>query len=154
MPSQPAAACVRVATAADPPALFEIRTSVRENHLDVVQLAARGVTLASVAAMVAGDDARTWVAEEDGRVVAFSIADARTGTLFALFVRPECEGRGHGRALLEAAERWLFDAGWEIIWLQTGREPGNRAHHLYRAAGWTLVGEADHDDVRYEKTRP
>ena len=144
----------RVATARDIPALFSVRTSVRENHLDLAQLAERGVTPRSVAGMLSGGDARTWVVEEDGAVVAFSMADARTGTLFALFVRPEFEGRGHGRALLAAAERWLFEAGWETIWLQTGRDPDIRAHGFYRAAGWTLVGDADHEDVRYEKLRP
>ena len=143
----------RRATAADVPALFDVRTSVRENHLDTAQLAERGVTPASVAAMIADDDARVWVIEEEGTVQAFGMADARTGTVFALFVRPGWERRGYGRALLRAAEEWLFAAGWETIWLQTGREPYIRAHRLYRAAGWELVGDADHDDVRYEKRR-
>ena len=143
----------RPATAADIPALFSVRTSVRENHLDLVQLAARGVTMDSVASMIAARDARTWVAEESGMVVGFSMADARTGTVFALFVRPESEGRGHGRALLRAAEAWLFAAGWETIWLHTAEETDNRAHVVYRAAGWRLVGPADHGDVRYEKSR-
>ena len=144
----------RVATARDIPALFAVRTSVRENHLDLAQLADRGVTPRTIADMIASGDARAWVIEEHGAVVAFAMADARTGTVFALFVRPEAEGRGNGRALLAVAEEWLFDAGWETIWLQTGRDPHIRAHRLYRAAGWQLVGEADHDDVRYEKQRP
>ena len=148
------ASLVRVAREADVPALFAVRTSVRENHLDLGQLAERGVTPASVAAMLDGDGARTWVAEEGTHVVAFSMADARVGTVFALFVHPDAEGRGHGRALLRAAEEWLFDAGWETIWLQTGEESHSRAHRVYRAAGWTHVGPADHGDVRYEKRRP
>lgn len=149
-----AAPLARVATVHDIPALFAVRTSVRENHLDLAQLAERGVTPRTIADMLRGGDARAWVVEEADVVVAFGMADARTGTVFALFVRPEAEGRGNGRALLSAAERWLFDAGWETIWLQTGREPHIRAHRFYRAAGWTLVGEADHEDVRYEKQRP
>ncbi len=144
---------IRIATQDDIPALFTIRTSVRENHLDIGQLAERGVTRSTVAEMVDAAHARTWVAEENGEVVAFAMADARTGTVFALFVHPAAEGRGHGRALLRAAEDWLFDAGWERIWLQTGEEPDTRAHRLYRAAGWTQVGAADHGDVRYEKSR-
>ena len=126
---------------------------MRENHLDLAQLAERGVTAASVAGMIARDDARTWVAEEGGEIVAFSMADASVGTVYALFVRPEFEGRGHGKALLRAAEDWLFAAGWETIWLQTGEEMHNRAHAVYLAAGWALVGPADHGDVRYEKRR-
>ena len=152
-PSMLAPDGVRVATAADIPALFAVRTSVRENHLDLAQLADRGVTPASIAEMIAGHDSRAWVREEDGAVVAFSMADARSGPVFALCGHPEAQRRGHGRALLRAAEDWLFEAGWETIWLQTGRDPRIRAHGFYRAAGWRLAGPADHDDVRYEKRR-
>ena len=144
---------LRVATPADIPALFDVRTSVRENHLDLEQLAERGVTPDAIAKMLDGD-ARTWVVEESGRIVAFSMGDARTGTVFALFVRPEAEGRGYGRALLDTTEAWLFEAGWETIWLQTGEDPANRAHALYRQAGWELAGPASHGDVRYEKRSP
>ena len=145
---------MRRATAADIPALFAVRTSVTENHLDLEQLADRGVTTESIAAMLADDDFRTWVIEELDEVAGFAMADARTGTVYALFVKPGADGRGHGRALLEACEEFLFHAGWETIWLQTGNDPGIRAHGFYRAAGWHLVGPADHDDVRYEKQRP
>ena len=145
---------IRPAAAADIPALFAVRTSVRENHLDLEQLADRGVTPDSIAAMLADDDMRTWVVEEQEEIIGFTMADARTGTVYALFVTSGAEGRGHGRALLDAAEDFLFSAGWETIWLQTGRDPGNRAHGFYRAAGWHFVGPADHDDVRYEKHRP
>ena len=150
----PSAPVVRVATEADIPALFAVRTSVRENHLDLDQLAERGVTVESVAGMLDGVHARTWVANEGLDVVGFSMADARTGSVFALFVRPDAEGRGHGRALLRAAEEWLFETGWETIWLQTGEESYTRAHRVYRSAGWRQIGPADHGDVRYEKTRP
>ena len=153
-PGAPAPDGVRVATVADVPALFAVRTSVHENHLDLAQLADRGVTPASIAEMIAGHDSRAWVREENGAVVAFTMADARTGTVFELFVHPEAQHRGHGRSLLRAAEDWLFDAGWETIWLQTGRDPRIRAHGFYRAAGWRFAGPADHDDVRYEKRRP
>jgi GNAT superfamily N-acetyltransferase len=142
---------LRFATAADVPALFAIRTSVRENHLDLRQLAERGVTPASVLATLNRDRSCTWVTEAAGEVTAFCMANAREGTIFALFVHPDREGRGYGRALLRTAEDWLFNAGWKTIWLQTGAEPHFRAHGFYRAAGWVLIGPADHGDVRYEK---
>src|SRR5687768_6888103 len=145
---------MRLATPADIPALLAVRTSVIENHCNLEQLAERGVTRESLAGMLADDDMRTWAIEEGGEIVAFTMVDARTGTVYALFVTPDAEGRGHGRALLEAGEAFLYSAGWETIWLQTGREPHNRAHGFYRAAGWELVGPADHGDVRYEKHRP
>lgn len=144
---------VRVATPADIPALFVVRTSVRENHLDLAQLAEREVTPDSVAAMLENPKTRTWVVDEGSSVVAFCMADARSGTVFALFVHPDAEGRGYGRALLHAAEEWLFAAGWETIWLETAQEPHFRAHHVYRNAGWHFIRSADHGDVRYEKRR-
>jgi GNAT superfamily N-acetyltransferase len=144
---------VRAATAADIPALFSVRTSVRENHLDLPQLAERGVTPASVAAMLDDTGAHVLVAEDGSAVVGFSMADARTGTVTALFVRPAVEGRGYGRALLQATEDWLFAAGWKTIRLQTGEESHTRAHRFYRAAGWTIAGVANHGDVWYEKQR-
>ena len=143
----------RLATPADVPALFRIRTSVRENHLGLEQLAARGITPAVVEGTLTRAGARTWVVEVRGEVSAFCMADAQQGTVFALFVHPMAAGRGYGRALLRVAETWLFDAGWKTIWLQTGAEPGFRAHGFYQAAGWSLVGPADHGDVRYEKRR-
>jgi len=144
---------LRPATAADIPVLFAVRTSVNENHLDLEQLAERGVTTESIAAMLADDDMRTWVVEDRAEIVGFAMADARTGTVYALFVKAGADGRGHGRTLLQACEDFLFNAGWETIWLQTGKDPHIRAHGFYRAAGWHLVGPSDHDDVRYEKHR-
>lgn len=92
-------------------------------------------------------------AEAHARLFARVRALAHVGSVLALFVRPEAEGRGYGRALLAAAEAWLFAEGWTTIWLRTGREPYLRAHRIYRAAGWRLVGPAAHGDVRYEKHR-
>lgn len=145
---------LRAATASDIPALFSVRTSVRENHLTLEALAERGLTQDSTAMRLASGEWQAWVVEERSAVVAFSMADARSGTVFAVFVRPEAERRGYGRALLHAAEKWLFAAGWTTIRLQTSEESYTRAHRVYRAAGWELVGPADHGDVQYEKHRP
>ena len=143
---------VRIANQGDIPAIFEVRTSVRENHLDLIILAERGITPESVASMIDGDGLRTWVAEDGDSVAGFVMADANAGCVSALFISPGAEGKGNGRKLLHAAEQWLRAGGWETIWLQTGEDPGNRAHHFYKSAGWTILGPADHGDVRYEKT--
>jgi GNAT superfamily N-acetyltransferase len=144
---------LRIATPDDIRAIFSIRTSVTENHLDLDQLAERGVTPESMAEMLAREDSRTWVVDEPEGIRGFSTADLKSGSVFAVFVSPDAEGRGYGRALLEAAEAWLFAGGWNTISLQTGEEPDNRAHAFYRASGWELSGPADHGDVRYEKSR-
>jgi GNAT superfamily N-acetyltransferase len=141
---------IRVATPDDVATLFDIRTSVRENHQGREELATLGVTPATVGAALA-TTARAWIAEDmNGESLGFAMADASVGTLFALFVRPQAERRGIGRALLDVAESWLFSNGWQEIWLLTGVDPSLRAHGVYRAAGW-LPGEAEDGQVRYTK---
>jgi GNAT superfamily N-acetyltransferase len=106
---------IRIATDADIPAIFDVRTSVRENHLSLDALADLGITPASVAEMLRST-MRAWVAEDDGgEVVAFAMADAAEATVFAIFVRPDHEGRGLGRRLMREAESWLFASGCKEI---------------------------------------
>ena len=78
--------------------------------------------------------------------------DAEAGELFALFVRPQCEGRGLGAMLLEAAEQALF-GNHEVIYLVTDGHEAVRANGFYRRHGWAQVAKVDERDVRYEKRR-
>ena len=64
----------REATASDMPGISIVRQSVIENPLSIEQLAARGITNESVAAAFL-KDLKGWVAESDGRIVGFSMAD-------------------------------------------------------------------------------
>jgi GNAT superfamily N-acetyltransferase len=83
---------------------------------------------------------RGWVAEVDGVIAAFSYADREHGSIWALFVSPEHEGRGLGKGLLELATSWLFGLGHERVLLST--TPGTRADRFYAAQGWArLAGE-------------
>ena len=86
-----------------------------------------------------------WVWEEDGRILGFSAADTRDGTIWALFIDPDHEGRGIGRALLAKACDVLREAGHRTATL--GTEPGSRADRFYREAGWTAL----HIDKRGEQ---
>lgn len=143
---------IRTATAADIPAVFEIRTSVRENHLSREELAAIGITPESIGEMMR-TSSRVWVAEVEGRPVAFSMADAGEATIFAMFVRPGYEGRGLGRALMREAEAWLFDQGCEEIWLLTGSDPALRAYGFYRHLEWRDAGLQEDGQIKYVKRR-
>lgn len=140
----------REATAADMPGISHVRTSVIENHLSRAQLDARGITNASVAASFLADS-KGWVAERDGQIVAFSIADRASRSIFALFVLPACEGRGLGGRLLDLALDWLWDNGAGTVWLTTG--PGTRAAAFYARRGWGCTGEEPGGDLRYELRR-
>ena len=141
---------VRAATAADVPALFRIRTSVRENHLSMEQLAALGITHDSVRELIESGDG-AWIAEVDGVAAAFAMALREDRTIFAMFVRPEFEGRRLGRALMAEAERWLFEQGCDQIQLTTGSDPAIRAHGFYRRLGWEPAGTAPNGELRYVK---
>ena len=111
---------VRPARSEVTPALFEVRTSVRENHQGAEELAALGITPASISAMIAAAPC-AWVAVADGRVVGFTMINDDQGTLFAAFVRPDHEGQGIGRALIAQAEQALFKHH-SLIWLETNSD--------------------------------
>jgi len=136
------AGILRTAVVEDIPAIQRVRHSVRENRL--------------VSAVVSDEDVRDaiertgrgWVIESDGAVVGFAIGSSTNGNLWALFVHPEHERRGHGRRLHDTAVAWLWDQGLEKLWLTT--EPGTRAQQFYERAGWHLAGPADHGELRYE----
>lgn len=130
---------IRIAQQDDIDTLFEIRTSVVENHQSREEIAALGITPESVAKMLE-TDCCAWVAEIDGRPIGFSIANATEKTIFGLFVLPAFEERGAGRALMQAAENWLWSQGIEEIWLITGNDPNLRAYGFYVHLGWIPVG--------------
>jgi len=72
--------------------------------------------------------ARTWVSEEGGSIVAFcSMLDDLIG---GLFTHPEHQGRGHGRALVEHVGR-LFDPLFVEVF-----EANDRAIDFYRRCGF------------------
>ena len=112
--------------------------------MTMAALAANGVTPEAVAGMLA-TTAAGWIA---GAAEGFAIADAEDGSLFALFVHPDHEGRGLGRALLRLAESWLASQGWREAWLFTGADRRLRAQGFYRAHGWQPAGWAPAGEER------
>jgi len=132
------------ATPADIDAMHVVRCAVRENRLSQPDR----ITSADYRAMLERDG-RGWVAEVDGRIVGFAVADLSRSNVWALFVDPEHERRGIGRALHDVMMQWfLAQPGVESVWLTTS--PGTRAEGFYERAGWRACGLDAHGEMRFE----
>lgn len=147
----------RPAQKSDIETLFDIRTSVVENHQSRQEIAELGITPESVANMLE-TDCCAWIAEIGDRPVGFSIANATDKTILGVFVLPNFEGRGAGRALMDLAEQWLWSKGIEEIWLITENDPTLRAYGFYCHLGWVPIGVEAHGpfagEVRFIKRLP
>ena len=140
---------IRLAEQADIPAIFAIRTSVRENHLSCEQLTEMGITPDAISQAMEAAPC-IWVAEVEGVAAGFAMADAEDGCVFAAFVLPEFEGLGLGRSLMARAEDFLFQHH-PSIWLETAEN--SRASGFYRNLGWQAVANLPEGDIRFEKSR-
>lgn len=136
---------IREATRDDIPDLMEVRYAVRENRLS---------SDVSLERLWAGLESRGkgWVVEKEGQIVGFSMADREESMIWALFLLPEWERRGLGKALLERALDWLWSEGCESIWLTT--EPGSRAAGFYTHLGWRATEITEKGEVRFELNAP
>jgi GNAT superfamily N-acetyltransferase len=140
---------IQIAQRGDIDTLFEIRTSVVENYQSREEIAELGITPESVTKMLE-TDCCAWVAEIDDRPIGFSIANATEKTIFGLFVLPSFERQGAGRALIQAAENWLWSKGIDEIWLVTANNPSLRAYGFYLHLEWIPVGIESDGDFRGE----
>lgn len=138
---------LREAGAADAESLFDVRTAVRENHLSRDRLAALGITPQSVVQSFS-QGSKGWVADVDGRVAGFAIADGALRSIFALFVHPDFDNQGLGTRLLRLATNWLMARSDDAVWLTTGRR--TKAETFYRRRGWREVRIESDGQIRFE----
>ena len=81
---------------------------------------------------------RTWIAEEDGRIVGFLVADRQmhaSGHVITVDVLEEWRHRGVGTQLMEAAEDWARSLGLHLIYLETS-EQNVTAQRFYSQRGY------------------
>ena len=128
--------------------MHRVRLAVRENRLSDPARITEADYLAALAEL-----GRTWVVEEEGEIVAFATA-YRSGSIWALFVHPDHEGRGYGHALHSTVVSWLWSLGHSRLWLTTS--PGTRAERFYVSRGWQPCGQTESGELRLElsKTLP
>ncbi|MEM7002212.1 MAG: GNAT family N-acetyltransferase [Pseudomonadota bacterium] len=126
---------IREITPADIPALFVVRPQTRENAMTVDELAAIGVTPATIGTAIAGPQ-KGWLFEQAGEVGGFAMGDASQAELTVMAMLPHFEGQGIGGRLLTQVEGWLAEEGCSRIWLTTDINPQLRAYGFYLHHGW------------------
>lgn len=134
---------IRPAGPSDIAGMHRVRLSVQENRLVRTVLTELDY-LQHLTVIGQG-----WVAEIDGTIRGFAIANRENGSIWALFVEPGYEGRGVGRALQATMLEWMQAAGCTRAWLET--EAGTRAEQFYRRSGWRYAGPGASGDMRFER---
>jgi GNAT superfamily N-acetyltransferase len=143
---------IRRASVEDLAAIAAVRTSVKENHLSVAEMVARGITSERIIGEMNSGKLGGWVAESEGEIVAFVMADRDDAQIFALFTLAGFERRGYGARLLDQALAWLKSHGHTEAWLSTGRD--TRAQSFYQRRGWYLSSDDPNDASDILLTKP
>jgi len=130
-------ATLRQAVRTDVPQIQRVRHSVKENRL--------------TSAVIADEDVVVAIERTGKGWVGFAIAKVETGNIWALFVEPEHEGKGHGRRLHHEMVSWLWSRGLKRLWLST--DPDTRAQRFYEAAGWQHGGVLPNGELLFERHR-
>src|SRR3954470_948590 len=144
MESTTTQARLREATRADLAGIWRVRYAVVENTL------APGRIEDDEVIGQLETSGRGWVVEEDGEIVAFAIGDAKGANVWALFVHPLAEGRGHGSRLHDTMVEWLWTNGLDTLWLNPGAD--TRARGFYERRGWRCVATSGRNQVRLALT--
>ncbi|MEB7541664.1 GNAT family N-acetyltransferase [Enterobacter huaxiensis] len=139
----------RAAQLSDVDSIFDVRTSVVENHLSREEMQQMGINESVVADMIEQGQC-AWVATVNNKVVGFSMILPDEGCLFAAFVLTEYEGKGIGSSLVQLAEHEIFKRH-EIAWLETNKK--SRAAQFYMQLGWGNKKNINDTDIRLEKHR-
>jgi len=124
--------------------IFDIRFSVKENVLSNRDLVTEADCIDYLTRRGKG-----WVCDMgNGLLSGFAIVDLQENSVWALFVRPENEGKGIGSALHKIMMDWYFSQTSQVVWLSTGK--GTRAETFYRKKGWKEKGMKPNGEVVFE----
>jgi GNAT superfamily N-acetyltransferase len=117
------------------------------DYLDGLSVDARETAWREMLQRDADGGTPAWLAERDGRAVAFLASGPprdedvplRAAEVYAIYVLPEAWRAGVGRTLLRTAERHWHDLGAAalVLWVIEANAP---ARAFYEAMGWQLDG--------------
>ena len=95
-----------------------------------------------LARFLAHRNSRTWVAEENGTIVGFLIANRERPKVLHIVTIDVVEGwrrRGVGALLMEAAEAWAKEQAFTLVGLETAHDNVG-AQRFYERRGYRKVG--------------
>ena len=92
-----------------------------------------------------------WVCEIENQIIGFAIVDLRDNNIWALFLKPDYEGKGIGTKLQNLMLNWYFENGKENVWL--GTSPNTRAEKFYTESGWVKNGMHGSKEIKFEMTK-
>ncbi|KMO43727.1 acetyltransferase [Methylobacterium tarhaniae] len=115
-------------------------SNARDYGPDTIARVARGFMPDGIAAMIAGR--QVFVAVDDERILGTASLDG--GVVRAVFVAPDAQGRGIGRALMAEIERTAQGAGVATLTLQSSLT----AVGFHDRLGFRTVREHHHGDER------
>ena len=125
--------------------LHEVRMSVRENVLSDPAL----ITATQYEEFLTLRG-KGWLCENGDCIVGFAIVDLTTYNIWALFIKPEFEGKGIGKKLQNIMLNWYFNRTKQPIWLDTS--PNTRAEIFYRSYGWKETGKQPNGEIKFKLT--
>ncbi|MBD0331447.1 MAG: GNAT family N-acetyltransferase [Chitinophagaceae bacterium] len=127
----------------DVPQMQVVRNSVKENKLsDPALITNKGY------GVFLKDRGKGWVCQDGSEIVGFAVADLYENNIWALFVRPDYEGKGIGKKLQQLMLDWYFNQTTKNVVL--GTSPGTRAEQFYRKSGWKEVGTHGKGEIKFQ----
>jgi GNAT superfamily N-acetyltransferase len=129
---------------------MQIRPYAERDYADLVKLwDATGISVAyndpakDVPLMQATHNCQLYVGEEDGRLVGSIMVghEGHRGWLYKLAVAADQQGKGHGRALVQQAERWLVARGLPKVSLLI-RDTNLKVRAFYERLGYEVSPRA------------
>ena len=133
----------RQALVCDVMSIQEIRNSVTENTLSDPSKVTDEMCIEYLTKRGKG-----WLCLMDQQPVGFAIVDMKDHNVWALFIKPDFQGKGIGKQLHDMMLQWYFDQTDTPLWL--GTEPGTRAEQFYRMQGWKNTGPHGNNELKFE----